>query len=89
MGNLRNDEAVLKAVTDMLQGRIPTMGREGLSKLKAQCSDEGRATLADHPQYEEGTTERWAWHAGYVVAMRDTLGMIEKNVTEWPMQDEG
>ena len=30
-----------------------------------------------------------AWHAGYVVAMRDTLRLIERRPHEWPTEIEG
>ena len=79
------EDQVLQAVTAMLRTRTKVMGDEGLPKLALECSEADRARLEEHPQYEKGTTERWAWHAGYVAAMNDALRMIDDEVTEYPM----
>jgi hypothetical protein len=82
------DANVLAAVTGMLEARISSMGERGLAKLEAQCSHEGRERLSTNPQHQEGTTERWTWHAGYVSAMNDTLNMIKNRVDSFPIEDD-
>jgi hypothetical protein len=84
-----SDSDVLAAVTKMLEARIPVMGEEGLKKLSAECSEEDRERLASQVQHRKGTTERWAWHAGYVSAMNDALRMIKSRAREFPIEDEG
>ena len=84
-----SDTDVLRAVAKMLEGRIPTMRDEGLARLLAECSAEDRARLEAHPHLREGTTERWAWHAGYITAMADALRMIKNREPSYPIKDQG
>jgi len=84
-----DDSTVLAAVAAMLEARISIMRGEGLPELVAECSPEERRRFESHSVHQKGTTERVAWHAGYISAMNDTLRMINGHILKWPMSLDG
>ena len=40
-------------------------------------------TFTEQKHTQEGTSERAYWHHGYMMALRDSLAMLERVAKEW------
>lgn len=83
-----DDAEVLQTVTKMLEAAIPEMRDESLPQLFDECSIKNREWLESNSLHWPGTTECYAWHAGYVAAMSDILQMLKRRRTECPQSDD-
>lgn len=75
------DAEILWAIKGVLEWHFPRLGMK-IEQLQHQCSAEEQGRIATHPEYERGTIERWAWHAGYVACMGSILHLIDKRLAE-------
>lgn len=76
-----SDGEILWAIKGLLDARFPSLGLK-LEQLRAQCSEEEQRRIATHPEYERGTIERWAWHAGYVACLGSIVHLIDRQLAE-------
>ncbi len=76
-----SDAGILWAIKGLLEWHVPRVGMK-VDQLRRQCSAEDQGRIATHPEYERGTIERWAWHAGYVACMGSILHLIDKRLAE-------
>lgn len=74
------DGDILWAIKRLLDERFPSLGLK-LEQLRVQCSEEDQRRIATHPEYESGTIERWAWHAGYVACLGSIVHLIDQQLT--------
>lgn len=72
------DAAILTAVTQMLEARVPKMAA-GLRE------SDMLEHLKERRYLDEGTSERANWHAGYVAALREVLSFVQQRNTEYPI----
>jgi len=79
MQRVTTDGEVLWGIKKVLDERFPALGLE-LEHLRAQCSDEDQRHITTHPEYDHGTTERWAWHTGYVACLGSIVHLIDQQL---------
>lgn len=82
-----SDGDILWAIKGVIEWHFPNLGMK-VEQLKQQCSARDQSRIATHPEYERGTIERWAWHAGYVTCLGSILHLIDKRLAESRRRDD-
>lgn len=73
------DADLLVAVRRVLEARTSELRDGELPKLFSECSEKNQEWLEENSLHEPGTTERYAWTAGYAAALSDILQMLDRN----------